>query len=85
MSRDKEIYYPDDPQGRADFRQHLVNSILESKELRKHPTELQEKFLFMLSNSCRTKNLAVERDRRRSIEKVGTDARRLQHAIETLQ
>ncbi|MCD8557850.1 MAG: hypothetical protein LRY75_03300 [Shewanella xiamenensis] len=85
MSRDREIHYHDDPQGRADFRQHLVNSILESKELRKHPAELQEKFLLMLSNSWRTKNLYVERDRRQSIEKVGTDAKRLQHAIETLQ
>lgn len=85
MNLDKAIYYADDPQGRADFRQHLVNSILESKELRKHPTELQEKFLFMLSNSWRTKNLTAERDRRRSIEKVRTDANRLLNAIRALQ
>ena len=85
MNLDKAIYYADDPQGRADFRQHLVNSILESKELRKHPTELQEKFLFMLSNSWITNNLTVERDRRRSIEKVRTDANRLLNAIRALQ
>lgn len=85
MNLDKAIFYSDDPQGRASFRQHLVNSILESKELRKHPAELQEKFLLMLSNSCRTKKLAAERDRRRSIERVETDANRLLHAIRTLQ
>ena len=85
MNLDKAIYYADDPQGRADFRQHLVNSILESNELRKHPAELQEKFLFMLSNSWRTKNLEVERDRRRSIEKVRTDANRLLNGIRALQ
>lgn len=85
MNLDKAIFYSDDPQGRASFRQHLVNSILESKELRKHPAELQEKFLFMLSNSWKIKDLEVERDRRRSIEKVETDANRLLNAIRSLQ
>lgn len=85
MNLDKAIFYSDDPQGRADFRQYLVNSILQSNELRKHPTELREKFLFMLSNSWKIKDLEVERDRRRSIEKVETDANRLLNAIRTLQ
>lgn len=85
MNLDKAIFYSDDPQGRASFRQHLVNSILKSNELKKHPAELQEKFLFMLSNSWRTKNLAVERDRRESIEKVRTDANRLLNGIRVLQ
>lgn len=85
MRCDNASYYPDTLEGRADFRQHLVNSILESNEIKKHPAELQEKFLFMLSNSWRTKNLEVERDRRRSIEKAGTDAKRLLNAIRALQ
>lgn len=85
MNPDKVIFYSDDPQGRASFRQHLVNSILKSNELKKHPAELQEKLLFMLSNSWKIKDLEVERDRRRSIEKVETDANRLLNAIRTLQ
>lgn len=85
MNLDKAIFYSDDPQGRASFRQHLVNSILKSNELKKHPAELQEKLLFMLSNSWKIKDLEVERDRRRSIEKVETDANRLLNAIRTLQ
>lgn len=85
MNLDNAIFYSDDPKGRASFRQHLVDSILKSNELRKHPAELQEKFLLILSNSWRTKKLEVERDRKRSIEKVETDAKRLLNAIRTLQ
>lgn len=85
MNLDNAIYYSDAPEGRASFRQHLMDSILESNELRKHPAELKEKFLFMLSNTWSTKDLKIERDRKRSIEKVGTDAQRLRHAIRALQ